>query len=365
MTKTLATTSRTTLRRRRQRGSFDRAAIERILDEGLVCHVGFTGTSGPVVLPTAYARIDDQLYLHGAVANGMLGALADRIPLCVAFTLLDGLVFARSAFHHTMNYRSVVLFGTADNVFDREEKRRALTALVEQVARGRSKETRPPSGAELDQTRVLRIPIREASAKIRSGPPVDDEADLALPYWAGEVPLSTEPGQPISAPASTSVTEPPPSVRALSPAAAPTYRTVQRGEITISADPNRLDFEMIHRYLATRSYWSEGVAPELQRIANENALCIGVYLNDRQIGFARVVTDRAFLAYLCDVFVLDEFQRSGIGSALLEFIHTLPDLKRVRRWILATRDAHAFYESLGWKRVGARTDLMERRTSEA
>ena len=239
--KTLATTPRTTLRRRRQRGSHDRDDIYRILDEGLVCHVGFTGNAGPVVLPTAYARVDDRLYLHGAVGNSMLGALSQQIPVCVTFTLLDGLVFARSAFHHTMNYRSVVLFGTGTDVEDEAEKRIALEALVDQVAAGRSAETRPPSSTELAQTRVLRIPIHEASAKIRRGPPIDDEEDLGLPYWAGEVPLRVQPGSPVPDPHCDTASPVPSSVRAVSGGPS-TYRTVQHGDFVISTDPNRLDF---------------------------------------------------------------------------------------------------------------------------
>jgi uncharacterized protein len=190
-------TPRTTLKRRAQRGVYEHEAILRILDEGLVCHMAFVVDGQPFVLPTAYARIDDQLYLHGSPSNRMLRTGRSGVGLCVTVTLLDGLVLARSAFHHSMNYRSVVLLGTATEVDDPEEKRAAFRALVEHVVPGRYAGVRAPTEDEITGTLVLRLPISEGSAKIRSGGPIDDEADHAWPVWAGVIPLALRPGSPI------------------------------------------------------------------------------------------------------------------------------------------------------------------------
>jgi nitroimidazol reductase NimA-like FMN-containing flavoprotein (pyridoxamine 5'-phosphate oxidase superfamily) len=193
-------TPRTTLRRLPARGSFDRAAIDAILDEGLVCHVGFAVDGQPFVIPTIYARVGDRLVVHGSAASRMLRTLAAGVPVCVTVTLLDGLVLARSAFHHSMNYRSVVVLGTAREVTGEAEKAAALDAIVEHVLRGRSAQARPPSARELRATSVLALPIEEASAKVRTGPPVDDEEDYASPWWAGVVPLALTPGVPVPDP---------------------------------------------------------------------------------------------------------------------------------------------------------------------
>lgn len=187
---------RVRLRRHPERGRYDEAAIHPILDEGVVCHVGFSDGHGPVVLPTAYARVGDQLYLHGATGNAALRALSSGAPVCVTVTLLDGLVLARSAFHHSVNYRSVVILATAIEVTDAEEKRMALEALVEHLVPGRARDARAPSEAEVRATRVVRVPLAEASAKIRAGGPTEEPEDLALPVWAGEIPLRLAAGPP-------------------------------------------------------------------------------------------------------------------------------------------------------------------------
>jgi uncharacterized protein len=191
-------TERTTVRRLPQRGAYDVETVNRILDEALICHAGFVFHGDPVVIPTIHWRDGDRLYFHGSPASGMLRNLRQGVPACVTVTLLDGLVMARSAFHHSMNYRSVVVFGTATEVTDPEEKVRALEALVEHVCRGRSKDVRPPNEKELRQTIVLSMPISEASAKIRTGGPVDDDEDYALPIWAGVVPLALTPSAPVA-----------------------------------------------------------------------------------------------------------------------------------------------------------------------
>jgi nitroimidazol reductase NimA-like FMN-containing flavoprotein (pyridoxamine 5'-phosphate oxidase superfamily) len=192
-------TSRTTAKRRAYRAQYDVATVHAIIDEALVCHVAFVDPSGghPVVLPTLHARVGSNLFLHGSAKNRMFGALATGIPCSIAFTLVDGLVFARTAFHHSMNYRSVVAFGTASAVTDLEAKRSAFRAIVDKAAVGRADEARAPSAEELAATLVVVLPIVEASAKIRSGPPLDKGDELDEPVWAGEVPLRIVAGTPI------------------------------------------------------------------------------------------------------------------------------------------------------------------------
>jgi nitroimidazol reductase NimA-like FMN-containing flavoprotein (pyridoxamine 5'-phosphate oxidase superfamily) len=197
MTETLQT-ERTTVRRLPNRGAYDRPTIHAILDEALICHLGFVADGKPVVLPTIHARIGETLYVHGSVASRMLRSLRDGVEACVTVTLLDGLVLARSAFHHSMNYRSAVILGTAREVTEREEKLRALEAIVEHVVPGRSAEARPPNEAEIRSTLVLALPIEEASAKVRTGGPLDDDEDYALPVWAGVIPLRLTPQPPVA-----------------------------------------------------------------------------------------------------------------------------------------------------------------------
>lgn len=188
---------RTTIKRIPQRGSYERDVIYQILDEGLVCHVGFVADGQPFVIPTAYGRIDDTLYIHGSPASRMLRLLQQGIDVCVTVTLLDGLVLARSAFHHSMNYRSVVVFGTATLVEDATQKLAALKAFTEHVISGRWQEVRSPSRSELAGTLVLSLPLVEASAKVRTGGPNDDASDYDLPVWAGEIPLQLNVAKPI------------------------------------------------------------------------------------------------------------------------------------------------------------------------
>ena len=193
-----APTERTQVRRLPKRAVYDREAIYQILDEGLVCHIGFVADGQPVVIPTGYGRDGDTLYVHGSVASRMLRDLAKGVDVCVTVTLLDGLVLARSAFHHSMNYRSVVIFGTAAVVEDETTKRQALRAFTDHIAPGRWQEVRPPTESELKATTVLAIPLEEVSAKVRTGPPLDDEDDYSLPVWAGVLPLKLRPEQPVA-----------------------------------------------------------------------------------------------------------------------------------------------------------------------
>jgi len=194
----IATTPRTALKRLPKRGSFERATLYRILDEGLVCHVGFVGAAGPVVIPTAYGRNGDTLLLHGSAAGRMLQTVGGGVDVCVTVTLVDSLVLARSAFHHSMNYRSAVVFGRARVVDDFETKYEALRAITEHIVPGRWPDVRPPHPKEMKGTLVLALSLEEASAKVRTGPPIDDEEDYALPVWAGELPLRIVPQTPVA-----------------------------------------------------------------------------------------------------------------------------------------------------------------------
>ncbi|MGH9099609.1 MAG: pyridoxamine 5'-phosphate oxidase family protein, partial [Acidimicrobiales bacterium] len=192
------TGTRSEVRRLPDRAAYDRVTIEAILDEGIVCHLGFGTEWGPAVLPMAYARVGDVVYVHGAPANHALRTIGTGAPVCLVVTLVDGLVFARSGFHHSINYRSVVVYGTAEEVTDATEKRAALDAVVEQIAPGRTAHARGASMKELRATRVVRVAIDEVSAKVRTGGPKDDPEDIeAGGIWAGHLPLAVVPGAPV------------------------------------------------------------------------------------------------------------------------------------------------------------------------
>ena len=197
---TFKKTDRTSLKRLPARGHYDRELVHKILDEGFICHVGFIVDGAPVVIPTGYGRVGDKLYIHGSQASRMLRTLKTGIPACVTVTLVDGLVLARSAFHHSINYRSVVVFGNANLVEDPAEKSEALLAFSEHVIRGRWNDVREPTEQELKATTVLRIELEEVSAKVRTGPPIDDEEDYNLPVWAGVLPLRVVADAPIADP---------------------------------------------------------------------------------------------------------------------------------------------------------------------
>ena len=197
---TFAQTDRTTLKRLPNRGNFDREVVYKILDEAFVCNVAFIVDGEPVVIPTAYGRIGDRFYIHGSAASRMLRTVEEGVDACVSVTLVDGLVLARSAFHHSINYRSVVIFGRASVVEDRNEKFDAMRSFTQHVVPGRWDDVREPTDGELKATIVLYIPLIEASAKVRTGPPVDDDEDYAIPVWAGEIPLRLVAGAPVADP---------------------------------------------------------------------------------------------------------------------------------------------------------------------
>src|SRR5271169_7108952 len=193
-------TARTRVVREADRAVYDRETVYRILDEGFLCHAGFVVDGQPFVIPTSYGRKDASLYIHGSAASRMLRQFKDGVPICITVTLLEGLVLARSIFNHSMNYRSVVVLGKAVLVDDPAEKLAALRVLSEHILPGRWDDSRQPNERELKATSVLRVPIEEFSAKVRTGPPVDDAEDYAFPTWAGEVPLEMKAGAPINDP---------------------------------------------------------------------------------------------------------------------------------------------------------------------
>ena len=202
-------TERTKVRRLPDRGKYDSESVYGILDEAFICHVGFVVESQPYVIPTGFARVNDTLYIHGSAASRMLRTLADGVQVCVTVTLIDGIVMARSGFHSSMNYRSVVILGRATQVEGRDEKLAAMAAFSEQVMPGRWKDLRETTDAELKGTLVLSLPLKEVSAKVRSGPPKDDEVDYALPLWAGIIPLKLTAGNPINDPRLPTGIDPP------------------------------------------------------------------------------------------------------------------------------------------------------------
>jgi uncharacterized protein len=204
---------RTTVKRMPHRAVYDHTAINAILDEGLICHVGFTVDSQPYVLPTIYARDGEQILIHGSAASRMLRQMRSGVCVCVTVTLLDGLVLARSAYHHSMNYRSVVILGTATEVCDRTAKLAAMRLIVNHVVPGRWNEVRAPSDAEIRATMVLSLPLSEVSAKVRTGPPLDDEDDYELTNWAGVLPLSLDAHAPIADPKLATAVQTPSYVR--------------------------------------------------------------------------------------------------------------------------------------------------------
>jgi uncharacterized protein len=200
MSETQMPTARTRVVREPERGVYDRDTVYRILDEGFLCHVGFMLDGQPFVIPTSYGRKDANLYIHGSAASRMLRQMKEGVAVCVTVTLLDGLVLARSIFNHSMNYRSVVVLGKATLVDEAEEKLAALRVLSEHILPGRWDDVRQPNERELKATSVLRVPIEEFSAKVRTGPPIDDPEDMEFPTWAGVLPLNIKAGTPIDDP---------------------------------------------------------------------------------------------------------------------------------------------------------------------
>ncbi len=361
-------TPRTIVNRMRKRGSYDREVVHAILDRSLVCHVGVVIDGAPRVLPTLHARIDDRVYIHGAASNRMLRTAAEGVEVCLTATLIDGLVMARSAFHHSVNYRSVVIFGRATEVTDPERKLAAMRALVEHIGPDRWENSRQPYPKEIAATSILELPITEASAKIRTDGPIDDDEDYALPHWAGVIPLRTDALLPIRDPRLTpGIAMPPhiaeyraPDARPFGSAydGAPFERNVDG--FLISTDNARLDLDVIHTFLSTQSYWAEGVPREVVARSIANSLCFGIYEGSKQVGFARVISDYATFAYLADVFVIEAYRGRGLSKALMDAVTAHPHLQDLRRWMLGTADAHGLYRRFGFAEPRYPERQMER-----
>lgn len=361
----LSSTDRTRLRRHPERAGTDRAVLEAILDAGWVVHVAFDAGGGqPIVIPTTYVRIDDQLYIHGAVASGMLRA-ATSGPVCATVTLLDGLVLARSAFHHSMNYRSAVILGRARPVTDAAEKKRVLESLIERLIPGRMQTARPPAPEELKTTSVLALSLDEASVKIRAGGPIDAERDQTWPAWTGVIPLALASSPPV--PAEGTIGAPPertlagPVEAGLADAAA--GRTVEErfGDFVLTDDRARVDFARVTEWLAG-SYWCPGIPrAAVERAARYSSLVAGAYdASGTQIGYLRVVSDCTRFANLMDVFVAEPHRGRGLGRALVRFALAHPAHREIVRWMLGTKDAHGVYAREGFRVVEEPGRLMHR-----
>jgi GNAT superfamily N-acetyltransferase len=284
-------------------------------------------------------------------------------PVCATVTLLDGLVLARSAFHHSMNYRSAVILGRARPVTDEAEKKRVLEAMIERLVPGRMQTARPPSPEELKITSVLALPLDEASVKIRTGPPIDGERDLSWPAWAGVIPLALTPGAP--APVEATVGEPPESTLAgpVGIADASREQAVEQrfGELVLSDDRSRVDFARVSVWLAG-SYWCTGIPrAAVERAARCSSLVTGAYdAAGEQVGYLRVVSDCTRFANLMDVYVAEAHRGRGLGRALVRFALAHPAHREIARWMLGTKDAHGVYAREGFGPVAEPERLMQR-----
>lgn len=359
----LGPTPRTALKRHADRGDHTRATLYAILDEALVCHVAVVVDGVPRTLPTAHVRVEDVIYLHGARANRFLGAMLSGGDVCLTATIVDGIVFARTWMHHSMNFRCAMIYGRAEEVTDPAEKWAALGALIDHAASGRAAESVPPTDAELRSTLVVKVPIREGSAKIRSGPPLDGPESFDVPCWAGELPLRVAPLPARDAPDLRPDLAPSPAViarsRFLAAPRADVYE-MRRGEYLVSTDPERIDFSLVHRFLAEDSYWARGIGADAQRRAMDRSLSFGLYRGRDQIGFARVVTDGGRLAYLADVFIVGEERGKGLGTWLVEVALGHPEVVGIDLWLLGTRDAHGLYERFGFVQADSKRYMVRR-----
>ena len=354
-------TERTTPHRLAERVSYDRAAAQAILDEAYVCHLGFTTPDGPRVLPTLFARIGDVLYVHGSTGSGPMLALRGGGPVCLTVTLLDGLVLARSQFHHSANYRSVVVYATATVVTDEAERRQAMDALVDKVVPGRSTETRPPSGRELAATAILAVPLSEVSVKARAGGVADEPEDYALPHWAGVVPLGLVRGVP-SPDAGVAVAVPEPLRPAGSPWLSP---AVLRGhhvvleplDVCHAADLfAALDDAEVHRYLPRGRPGSvDDVAATIADMLREHAAGVRVPWVQRSAATGEVVGTTSY----CPP---DEANRSvHIGSTVLGRRWWRTAINTDAKLLLMTRA----FEHLDAVRVEWQTDVLNLRSQAA
>jgi RimJ/RimL family protein N-acetyltransferase/nitroimidazol reductase NimA-like FMN-containing flavoprotein (pyridoxamine 5'-phosphate oxidase superfamily) len=354
-------TARTTPHRLAERVSYERAVAHAILDEAYVCHLGFTAPDGPLVLPTLFARIGDVLYVHGSTGSGPMLALRGGGPVCVTVTLLDGFVLGRSQFHHSANYRSVVAYGAATVVADEAERRRAMDALVDKVAPGRSTDTRRPNTRELAATAILAIPLTEVSVKARSGAVVEEPEDHALPYWAGVVPLRVGRGVPLpDAGVGVPVPEYLRPVRSpwLTPAVLRGRHVVlEQLDVCHAADLfAALDDPEVHRYLPrARPGAPEDTAEMISAMLREHAAGVRVPWIQRDAATGEVVGTTSY----CPA---DEPNRSvHIGSTMLGKRWWRTGINTEAKLLLMTRA----FEELGAVRVEWQTDLLNLRSQAA
>ena len=361
----LPPTPRTTLKRHAERGSHERVAIDAILDEALLCHVAVNVGGAPRVLPTAHVRVGDHVYLHGARANQTCWRACERRTRLFDRDLArrPGVRAQRIQPLDELSLGGAVR--TAKEVTDSAEKHAALCALIDHMAPGRSGEARLPNEEELRTTLLVKWPIVEASAKVRVGPPLDRDADMAWPCWAGVLPVQSYTGGPRADPELAPDHAPSPAVAAraalLAPHAPALYER-SRAELCVSTDAARIDFGFVHRFLAHESYWARGVDPELQRRSMLHSLDFGLYRGQLQLGFARVLTDFGRLAYLGDVFIEQSQRGQGLCTWLLECVFEHPDLVGIDRWLLGTADAHSLYERFGFVRAAPDRYMVRRGT---
>jgi nitroimidazol reductase NimA-like FMN-containing flavoprotein (pyridoxamine 5'-phosphate oxidase superfamily)/GNAT superfamily N-acetyltransferase len=363
-TPVLTPTTRTRIRRHPERAVPDRAALNALLDAGWLIHVSFLDEAAqPFVIPTSYVRMGDALYLHGAVASRLLRTGGAGAELCATVTLLDGLVLARSAFHHSMNYRSAVIFGRGRALEDEAHKRRVMAAFVDRLIPGRAEVVRPPDARELAQTTILELPLDEASVKVRTGPPIDREDDLELPVWAGVIPLAIGGGRPLPQPG---VVGSPPARTLAGPIPPEDTPPVEgrHGAWVLSDDRARIDFARVASWLAD-AYWCRGIPRALvEEAARHSSLVVAAYDEaGQQIGYLRVVSDCTRFANVMDVYVAEPQRRHGLGRAMVRFALAHPRHRAIPRWLLGTQDAHGVYAHEGFRPLSEPERLMQRVTT--
>ncbi|HEY6244778.1 MAG TPA: GNAT family N-acetyltransferase [Pyrinomonadaceae bacterium] len=355
---TITPTERTTLKRLPKRGVFERQRIYEILDEGFVCHLGFTIDQRPFVIPTAYGRLDDALFIHGSAASRALRALAGGIEVCVTVTLVDGLVLARSAFHHSMNYRSVMVFGRASVIEEREEKMRALRAFSDHVIPQRWDDVREPNEGELRKTLVLRLPLEEASAKVRSGPPLDDDIDYLLPTWAGEVPLKVVAQNPVADPRLSPCSQLPAYLKSfVERTQANDHTQIRPANIDeASAISDLLEAAFTeYRSLYTREGYNATAitADEVTKRMSEGPMWVAV-LDDQIVGTVAAVAKNDSL-YIRGMAIVPDARGKRIGEELLRHVEKFAVDEGYERLTLSTTPflnrAIRLYETFGFERI--------------
>ena len=340
MTHPLGATERTRVRRGPKRAVEDRSALYALLDDCAVVHVAI---DGPRIVPMAFGRAGDRLFLHGHAKHGLLRATENQpTEVAIAATATDGLVLAKSAFHHSMNYRSAVIYGQLERLHA-DAAAVALDAIVNHTLPGRAAECRSPRADELAATFVAAVDLAEASVKVRSGPPIDTEADQRLPHWAGVLPIG-------SAVAFEGPDDPTPSVCSAVLRTAPRLDgTHPHGDFIVCGEPAKLDLPRVLGWLRDDSYWATDLTlGRLLRSVQQSYVAGAWGADGQQYGFARVVTDSETFAWLADVYVDRAVRGRGLGKAVVDWLVHHPRFARMRRWMLGTQDAHELYTRVGF-----------------